>query len=412
MRERILFVSEAITLAQVVRLVVLARALDPARYEVHFAAASFPELVFRPHEFIRWPLHTVDGSRALRRLARGGRLYGGRTLARYVHADRELIRAVRPSLIVGDLRWSLAISAPAEGVRHAALANAYMSPFAIRDRFPLPDHPMVRLLGERLAERYFPRALPSVFKYFAEPVNRLRRMNAQQPVGSLLDVLTFGDLTLYADPPGLVPVHALPPTHRFLGPVLWSAPGAPPAEWGMDPRRPALYVTLGSSGDVRLVSRIVEALVDEPVDVLLATAGRANVEGAADRIRVVPFVDGRAAAARAALVISNGGSTTGYQALAGGTPVLGLPQNLEQHLASEAMSRTGAAAWISAPHVTASGLRAAVRGLIADDGVHMAAKQAAETFRAHDSGARFRRIVDRALSRGRPAAAADEPVRT
>ena len=40
MRRRILFVAEAVTLAQVVRLVTLARALDPARYDVHFASAA------------------------------------------------------------------------------------------------------------------------------------------------------------------------------------------------------------------------------------------------------------------------------------------------------------------------------------------------------------------------------------
>ena len=58
---------------------------------------------------------------------------------------------------------------------YAALINAYWSPFAERDGFPLPEHPIVKLLGVALAERYFERALPFVFRHFARPVNQLRR---------------------------------------------------------------------------------------------------------------------------------------------------------------------------------------------------------------------------------------------
>ena len=40
-RRRVLFVAENVTLAQCVRLVTLARALDPQAYEVHFASSEF-----------------------------------------------------------------------------------------------------------------------------------------------------------------------------------------------------------------------------------------------------------------------------------------------------------------------------------------------------------------------------------
>jgi len=49
MRKKILFVSERVTLAQVVRLVSLARAVDPRVYELHFASARFDDLVFVEH---------------------------------------------------------------------------------------------------------------------------------------------------------------------------------------------------------------------------------------------------------------------------------------------------------------------------------------------------------------------------
>jgi UDP:flavonoid glycosyltransferase YjiC (YdhE family) len=418
-RRRILFVSEAITLAQIVRLVTLARSLDPREYEIHFAAASFPERIFRPGEFSRAELETVPGPAALRRLDRGGRLYDLRTLRRYLAADRAIIAQVRPELIVGDLRWSLAVSGPLEGVPCAVLANAYMSPHARRDDgFPLPDHPIVRLLGERLAARSFPQALPRVFDWFARPLNRLRGEHGLPPVGGLLEVLTFGDLTLYADAPELIDMHALPASHVFLGPVDWSPDDPIPEGWAEDASRFPVYVTLGSSGDLRLLPKVLEGLRDLPVDVLVATAGRASdslvarlggasrapsstERTAGARVRIVPFVSGARAAASARLVISNGGSTTGYQALAAACPVLGLPHNLEQHLAMVGILGAGAGRSISARHVRPELIRATVREMLESSALAEGARRVAGHFRRHQAARVFPELVRRFLERGR-----------
>lgn len=406
-RRKILFVSEAITLAQVVRLAALARTLDPREYELHFAAGAFSPRVFRAGEFHRWDLFTVPGPRALRRLERGGRLYERRTLERYVAADRDVIGRVKPDLVIGDLRWSLTVSAALENVPLAVLANAYMSPYARRDGgFPLPDHPVVRLLGERLAARYFPRALPRVFDWFARPVNDLRKSHGLPPVGSLMEVLTAGDLTLYADPPELIPMRELPVHHLFLGHVEWSPDDPLPEDWARDPGRFPIYVTVGSSGDIRLLPRILEALSELAVDVLVATADRATELGlprdpsgkGAARIHVRSFVAGARAAKRARLVISNGGSTTGYQALAAACPVLGLPHNLEQHLAMTAIVAAGAGRSISARNASVPVLRQAVKEMLASRDFGVAAGVLAQQFDAQAPGVVFPAIVARFLA--------------
>src|SRR5690349_14614015 len=123
-RPRILFVAEAVTLAQVVRLVTLARALDPERHEIHFAAARFDDLIFAGTTFTRHPLYSLSPAVIDARVASGRRLYGRRTLARYVRDERALFAAVRPDLVVGDLRLSLAISAAVDHIPYACLINA------------------------------------------------------------------------------------------------------------------------------------------------------------------------------------------------------------------------------------------------------------------------------------------------
>jgi len=393
-RKRILFVSEAITLAQMVRLVSLARSLPRDGYEVHFASSQFPGYVFEGLDAKRWPLWGLSPKTAMARVASGKRLYSRRVLRRYIESDQHVLRAVTPDLVVGDLRWSLAVSAPTCGVPLASLINAYWSPFAKRDGFPLPDHPMVRILGENRAAKYFPRALPWVFAHFAAPLNAERRRAGLPTIGSLLEVLTFGDHVLYADPPELVPTAGLPSNHHFLGPILWSAPGPLPEEWRERADRVPIYVTMGSSGSARCLPILIDALASMPVDVLLATAGRDQTGRLPDHVRVVPFADGHAACARTRVVIHNGGSSTGYQALAAGTPVLGIPSNLDQYLASERIDQQGAGLSLRSGALTADKVRDSLHRVLSEPTFAKAAAEIATTFKKHDAAANFRAFVE------------------
>ena len=80
--KRILFVAENVTLSQVVRLSVLARALDRERYEVHFASSEFDPLVFRDLDCHRHVLETIGGKAVERALESGRRIYEKATLMR------------------------------------------------------------------------------------------------------------------------------------------------------------------------------------------------------------------------------------------------------------------------------------------------------------------------------------------
>jgi UDP:flavonoid glycosyltransferase YjiC (YdhE family) len=302
--------------------------------------------------------------------------------------------ATRPDLIVGDLRWSLAVSAPTRGVPLASLINAYWSPHARRRGFPLPDHPIVRWLGERLAGQYFHKALPWVFRYFAAPVNRERQRAGLAPLGDLLQVLSFGDHTLYADPPEMVDMETLPERHHFLGPVLWSAPGTLPENWGRRTDRVPIYVTLGSSGAERCVPIVLDPVSRLPVDVLLATAGRPLPRNLPDNVRALPFVDGQSACARASLVIHNGGSSTGYQALAAGKPVLGIPNNLDQYLASERIDAQGAGLSLRSGSLDADEVEESLRRLLDEPTFAERAGRLRASFAAHDASESFRGFIE------------------
>ena len=152
-------------------------------------------------------------------------------------------------------------------------------------------------------------------------MNVLRKRHGLSPVGSLPESLTHGDHTLFPDVPALVPTR--------------EPPGATSATWGrcsgrrrsaaglvdaLDPGRPTIYVTLGSSGRTDRLPIVLEAIRALGLQAVVATAERIALDGARlpPHVHAAAFLPGDRAARRARLVISNGGSSTGYQALAEG----------------------------------------------------------------------------------------------
>ncbi len=397
-----LFVVENITLAQVVRLRVLAAGLDPARYEVHFASSEFDPLLFEGTAFRHWPLYTIEREAALKALAKGDRLYETRTLERYVEEELRLFDAVKPDVVVGDFRLSLAVSAPSAKLPCASLINAYWSPYAVRESFPVPDHPIVRLVGVERAARYFPQAMPKVFGHFAAPLNALPRRHHLPEFEGLLHALCFGDAVLYPDVPELCPVQDAPSSHHYLGAVQW-APNVPlpalPDEAGV----PLVYVTLGSSGDLGALPAVLEGLAGLPLHALLATAGRARASGLPANFSVAPLVPGDEVAKRAAFVVTNGGSSTGYQALAAGTPVLGIPSNLDQYLAMSAIAQGGAGILLRSGGLRAQHVRAAAVRLLDARAERERAQFYARAFASLDCHARFEAALSTLL--GAPSSA-------
>jgi len=397
-RKCILFVAENATLAQVVRLAVLARGLDASRYDVHFACAGFDPMVFAGfpgtlHSIFSLPRKTVE-----RASAKGKPIFNLNVLERYVADELALFAEVKPDAVVGDFRLSLSTSTGLARIPFAMLINAYWSPHAVRDGFPVPDHPMVRWLGESMVARFFPRVMPRVFAAFAKPINEVRRRHGLPPIGSMLDVLTHGDWTLFPDTPLLVPTVGAPPTNVYLGPVLWSPAMPLPTWWTAVPdRKPVVYVTLGSSGLQRCLPAVLRALGEMDVTVLLSTVGRELPAKLPANVFSSPYLPGDRAAARADLVISNGGSSTGYQALAAGTPVLGVATNFDQFLAMTAIAKLGAGVLLRAGTLKQESVRGAVSLMLAGSSFDEAARAVAQDFAGYDSRQRFASEIEKLL---------------
>ncbi len=394
-RRRILFLAEAVTLAHLARPRALAGALEPGRYELHLAAAPRWPVVDREVFEGVHPLASIPPERFQGALARGVPAYDLPTLEAYLREDLALLERLRPDLVVGDFRLSLCVSAPLAGVPCATLANLYWSPRARRP-FPVPELPLTRALGPSLGGWLFRLARPAAFALHAAPLERLRRRHGLPRLGGLLEAYTWGDHTLYADWPGLLAHAPLGPTERCLGPVQWapSVPLPPGWEAWLEAEEPPLvYLNLGSSGAGRLLPLLLAALGGLPCRVAAATAGRPLPPHLPPNARVAEYLPGERLAARAALVVCNGGSPAAYQALAAGTPVLALPSNLDQHLMAQALEALGCARVLRPEGLGAEAFARAVEALLEEEGPWAAARRVAAELARWDAGAAFAAFV-------------------
>ncbi|WP_332670194.1 glycosyltransferase [Aromatoleum sp.] len=374
---KILFFAEGATLAHVARPFVLANSLDPGRFEICFARPAAFAWLTADSPFRLLPLACQDASVFSRRLDRGLPLYGFPTLVRYVEDDLALIDAETPDLIVGDFRLSLSVSARLRHVPYATICDAYWSPEAAL-RPPLPVMSFTRHTPLPLAQGLFKLVSPLALRLHSIPIKRLRARFGLPSLGyDLRRCYTDADLRLFGNFPALFPDIRTSSQAAFVGPVAWSpARVAEPAQLESG----SIYVTMGSSGDTRVLRNLLPALEDTGLPILLSSAGRPlppNLE--MRRTRVFDFLPGDLVCKHASLVVCNGGSPTTNQALANGVPVLGVVRNMDQFLNMRAVEQFGAGVLVRADRASGTRLHRALEQLLHDTRFATRARALAQT---------------------------------
>lgn len=399
-RHRVLFVAEAVTLAHVARPIALASRLNADEFESVIACAPrYRDFFPRAGPSIR-DVNSISGAKFLERLAEGRPVYDLSTLRGYVADDLRALDEVKPSVVVGDFRLSLAVSARLRNVPYVSITNAYWSPFA-RPKFEMPSLPIARVLGQRVASALFRAARPLAFAYHATPMNRLRREFKVASLGfDLRRVYTEADYVAYADVPALIPTSGLPKRHYYIGPVLWSPPVPLPSWWETLPKdSPLIFVTMGSSGDAKILPIIIDALAAIRATVVIASAGARLPEHLPGNARCAQFLPGDVIAQRASLVICNGGSPTTHQALAKGVPVLGIATNMDQFLNMHFIVAQRAGVRLRSDTVAANEVADVARTMLASPAFTSAAQRLAAEMRAYDAPMRLAAILRSAIAR-------------
>ena len=382
-QSKILFVAEGVTLAHVGRSLRLATVLHAEGFNVELACDSRYSEFLADHEFPVHFIRSISTREFLDSLAKGRPVYSAEKLTEYVSEDLSLLKKTGPDVVIGDFRLSLSVSARVAGVPYVNVTNAYWSPYA-RPRYRMPSNPVVDIVGVTVANALFSVVRPLAFAAHSLPMNRvLRAYGLKALAPDVRAVYCDGDLTLYADIPEIIPIFGNPPSHRHIGPVLWSPPvGLPPWWEEAMAEKPPIYVSLGSSGPAQRLPIVIEGLASLGRAVVVARAGHRVGLPRRERLWVADFLPGEAIAAKACAVVCNGGSPTSQQALVHGVPVIGIASNLDQYLNMDYVERFGAGTLMRADRVSATAVRDAAERAIGDEEMRCRACAAAAMARA------------------------------
>ena len=340
----------------------------------------------------------MPGERFLENLSKGAVLFPPDVIRRYVKQDRELIAAIRPDLIVGDLRLSLPISARLESIPCAVVTNAYWSPYAKR-RSIIPALPLTRVVPPRLLGPVFQLAQPLVNAVHVGGFNTLRKEFGLPPIKrDIRAMFTEGTYVLYADVPEFVPTQNLPDNHHYVGTCYWTPPVPKPDWWdqmSVD-SKPKVFVAMGSSGSLAVLPALFRAISRLPVSMMVATSGRPIPPTAIDTYSadLLPLAE---TTENSSVVVSHGGSTGCYAAITSGTPVLGIPGNADQQLATALLEENGAGIGVRVEEASETSLFQALGKLLFTPSYRESAQKWGPVFKRYDNSGPFQRFIRETL---------------
>jgi UDP:flavonoid glycosyltransferase YjiC (YdhE family) len=395
-KPRLLFWGEDLALSHVVRPLMLADSVRD-KYEILFITGERYSQLVESYGIALHKCWTLSNDTFMERLSQGRDGWLDSELSRQVADELAIINEFAPDLVVGDLRWSLGISCELTQTPYVSLVDAYWGPYCTLPP-PTPEFPFVNWLGVKLSSRLMPLLAPTIFKKLSAPFDRVRSEHGLSPCRDYRKIATHADWVIYPNLPALAPTTDLPSNHRYLGPLLWSMDATYPAWWDHLPtNKPLVYVSMGSTGRIGVVDKLIDALQELPITVMLATSGRIDETIYPPNFFVSEYLPGLAACRRSDLVICNGGSGAVHQAIAGKTPVLGIPTNADQYYVINALESLGCGLSIRSTHVTKNNISQAVERLIAEGSFMARIRDLCDDLLRFDASRIFSDVVEKTL---------------
>jgi MGT family glycosyltransferase len=358
-------------LAHVTRSLEVGRALrDCFGHRVVFCCDGPYAHIAREAGFDVLPVYTVNRDTTMKLAERFGPCslrWWKDVCARSVASDLEAMNFIKPDAVVGDMRWSLSTSARVKRIPFVSVTNAcWTSKFS--EPFGLPEgHIVERLIGRRLAAAAFPVLVRQMQKFYALGYREIREHYRLAPIRTLHDAIE-GDITLLADVPEFMPVSPdAPPSFRFTGPLLWDARVELPSWFfKLDPKRPTIYFTMGSTGDATFFEEAVRVFGNTDFQILITTGGLAEIANPPPNVFVAKYAPGESLMAASDVVVTHGGNGTVYQALSRGVPIIGFPSIFDQEINMSRVGALGLGIPMSRSRYSGPSLRSSVHTLLRD----------------------------------------------
>lgn len=330
MQKRILVIGDSMSLAHVGRALTLANRLRKEGAEIIFATGCYHLDLAKQEGFETHEIFCVPPKVAYEAICRGTHIFDKETLRRYINSDLSIIKKVKPDLIIGDMRLSLNISAELTGVEYWSILSGYLTHYYSAPQKPPQTFPAVRLLGKNISNTIFPLMKAFTIRHFASSFRQIRKELNLKPVNNIFDVIASPYRNLIADLPQFIPCTNLPFNFEYIGPLLWEPKVSDP-EWldKLDPHMPTAYISMGSTGNLKNLHRLIKIMSQKGWQILTTTAGLTSISS---QVFAADFARGSELLKRSQLLVCHGGSGTIYQAASEGVPVIGIATFHDQEI--------------------------------------------------------------------------------
>jgi MGT family glycosyltransferase len=252
--------------------------------------------------------------------------------------------------------------------------------------------------GERVAGAALRQLARVTTRFGARTVNAIRLPHGLPPLKRSVTEHT-GHMPLYLVPSAPEFDYTrrdLPPSVRYVGPLLWNRPRTQPASpWleQTDSRTPCVHVSEGTVHveEPFLLKAAIEGLAGMPIQVVATTGGHRSIAelrlgSVPVNVRIEPWIPHADLLPRVDAVVTTGGAGTVLAALAAGVPLVIVPTEWDKPEVAQRVVEAGAGLRLAPQHCTPARLRASVRTVLEQPRFREAARRLARIF-ARQGGA-------------------------
>ncbi|MCB0651674.1 MAG: glycosyltransferase [Saprospiraceae bacterium] len=367
MSKRILIMPDGNWLSHTSRALEIAKVLRETGHEVIFAIDGPYTRLAQENGFEIITIQTIDPERILA-CSRDSRTnwYEYDFIKTSVEAELKLFDELRPNLVLMDFRLTLSISCELANIPLAVILNTSWTNFYTVNHGAPESHGLSKIFDKSITDQYASLLRKKILERDNRPFNKFRKEVGLPPRENILDTWR-GDLNLLADLPEYGPTENLPGHYKYIGPIVWE-PEIELPDWyeSLDPQKPTLYFSMGSTGFKRFFDQAVEIFKNSDYQCIMTTAGMVKIPDVPDNFFVVDYAPGSKIMEISDVVICHGGNGTVYQAMIQGTPIIGIPTMHDQEFNLDRVESLGIGIRLSEVNYQPEHLEAAVKKVLAE----------------------------------------------